>query len=89
MCLIALKGFSSNGKSTSGRFTISTGNKQATGAKKIRLQDATDLQHIFTDTPHASRSLRPHAPRPANTPLHVDSSPVPQLSHATLDRHES
>ena len=36
MWLIALKGLSSNGKSTSGRFTISTGNKQATGAKKLR-----------------------------------------------------
>jgi hypothetical protein len=89
MWLIALKGLSSNGKSTPGRFTPRTGKKQATGEKKLPLQDATDLQQIFTDTHHASRSPRPHAPRPANTPLHVDSSPVHQPSHATLDRHES
>ncbi len=34
MWLIALKGLAGSGKCTLGRVTISTGNKQATGAKK-------------------------------------------------------
>ncbi len=85
MWLIALKGLSSSGKSMLVRFTISTDNKQATGAKKLLCK----MQQTFTDTLHASRSLQPHAPRPANTPLHADSSPVPPPSHATHDRRES
>jgi hypothetical protein len=35
MWLIALKGLAGSGKGTSGRITISTDNKQATGAKKL------------------------------------------------------